>query len=188
MTAAGARPPGGEVLAVARDAGHGFSKPLAESIRLLAGLGVEGDAHLGVTVRHRSRVRADPTQPNLRQVHLLHAEVLEELRAAGFAVAPGAIGENVTTRGLDLLALPTGARLHLGAEAVVEVTGLRNPCAQLDAFRPGLMRALLGRDARNRVVRKAGVMAVVLAGGEVRPGDAVAVELPPPPHRPLERV
>lgn len=179
---------GAVVTAVSRDAVHGFSKKLQDSIRLLAGLGVEGDAHLGVTVQHRSRVAADPTQPNLRQVHLIHAELFDELRAAGFAVAPGELGENVTTRGIDLLALPTGARLHLGAAAVIEVTGLRNPCAQIDRFQRGLMHAVLGRDAQGNLVRKAGVMAIVLAGGEVRPGDAVGVELPPPPHRPLERV
>lgn len=176
------------VIAVARHPAHAFSKPLVPAIRLLAGLGVEGDAHCGVTVKHRSRVAQDPTQPNLRQLHLIHAELFEELADAGFRVAPGAMGENVTTRGIDLLGLPRGARLHLGATAVAEVTGLRNPCRQLDAFQPGLMAATLGRDAAGGLVRKAGVMAVVLAGGEVAPGDPVAVELPPPPHRPLDRV
>jgi hypothetical protein len=151
------------VLAVARSPAHGFSKPVEPRIRLLAGLGVEGDAHLGVTVKHRSRVRRDPTQPNLRQLHLIHSELLEELAAFGFRVAPGQLGENVLTRGLDLLALPRGTRLRLGAQALVEVTGLRNPCHQLDDFQPGLMAATLGRDAEGRLVRKAGVMAVVLA-------------------------
>ena len=178
----------GVVTAVSRDARHAFSKPNAESIRLLEGLGVEGDAHLGRTVQHLSRVRRDPTQPNLRQVHLIHAELHDELRAAGFEVGAGDMGENVTTRGVDLLGLPSGARLHLGGDAVVEVTGLRNPCAQLDRFQPGLMQAVLGRDADGGLVRKSGVMAVVLAGGEVRPGDPVRVELPPEPHRPLEVV
>ncbi|HEX2204708.1 MAG TPA: MOSC domain-containing protein [Longimicrobium sp.] len=143
---------------------------------------------MGATVKHRSRVARDPTQPNLRQVHLIHAELHDELRAAGFEVAAGELGENVTTRGVDLLSLPVGSRLRLGGEAVVEVTGLRNPCAQIDRFQPGLLAAVLDRDAEGRLVRKAGVMAVVLAGGEVKAGDAVRVELPPEPHRPLEVV
>jgi MOSC domain-containing protein YiiM len=178
----------GTVAAVSVSAAHTFSKPNAPRIRLVAGLGVEGDAHAGVTVKHRSRVARDPSQPNLRQVHLVHAELHDELRGAGFTVAPGDIGENVTTRGVDLLAFPTGTRLRLGPQAVVEVTGLRNPCVQLDRFQPGLMAAMLGRDAAGALVRKAGIMAVVLAGGEVRPGDAVRVELPPGPHRPLQPV
>jgi MOSC domain-containing protein YiiM len=178
----------GVVTVVSRSAAHTFSKPNQECIRLLAGLGVEGDAHCGAMVRHRSRVAADPHQPNLRQVHLIHAELHDELRAAGFDVSAGQMGENITTRGLDLLGLPTGARLHLGETAVVEVTGLRNPCAQLDGLRPGLMAAVLGRDERGNLVRKAGVMGIVLTGGEVRPGDAIRVDLPPEPHRPLERV
>jgi MOSC domain-containing protein YiiM len=176
------------VTAVGRSATHSFSKPTLDGIRLLAGLGVEGDAHLGVTVKHRSRVAVDPTQPNLRQVHLIQAELFDELAAAGFVVAAGDMGENVATRGIDLLGLPTGARLHLGADAVVEVTGLRNPCAQIDGFQQGLLKAVLGRDEHGHLVRKAGVMAVVLAGGAVQPGDPVRVELPPEPHRPLERV
>ena len=179
---------GGVVTAVSRSAAHTFSKPNRESIRLLAGLGVEGDAHLGETVKHRSRVKRDPSQPNLRQVHLIHAELLDELRGAGFEVSPGQAGENVTTRGVDLLGLPVGARLHLGGSAVVEVTGLRDPCRQLDRFQPGLMAAVLGRDAGGNLIRKAGVMGVVLAGGEVRPGDPVRVELPPEPHRKLDWV
>jgi MOSC domain-containing protein YiiM len=154
-------------------------------IRLVAGLGVEGDAHLGETVKHRSRVARDPTQPNLRQVHLMHAELLDELAVAGFRVAPGDLGENVTTRDLDLLGLPTGTLLRLGDTALVEVTGLRNPCVQLDKFQKGLMAATLDRDPQGNLVRKAGVMAVVREGGEVRAGDAIAVTLPPGPHRPL---
>jgi MOSC domain-containing protein YiiM len=175
----------GVVIAVGRSPGHTFGKPTREGIRLLAGLGVEGDAHLGATVKHRSRVARDPTQPNLRQVHLIPAELFDELRAAGFDVAAGELGENVTTRGIDLLGLSAGSRLHLGSAAVVEVTGLRNPCVQLDRFRPGLMAAVLGRDEAGNVVRKAGVMAVVAAGGEVRPGDPIRVEPPSGPHRPL---
>ena len=172
----------GEIVAVCLSAGHAFSKAPQRSVRLVAGLGVDGDAHAGTTVKHRSRVARDPAQPNLRQVHLIHAELHDELAAAGFAVAPGDMGENVTTRGIDLLALPVGARLHLGASAVVELTGLRNPCSQIDRFQPGLLAAVLGRDEQGGVVRKAGVMAVVRAGGEVRAGDAIRVELPETPH------
>jgi MOSC domain-containing protein YiiM len=178
----------GTVIAVSCSPTHTFTKPTQGSIRLLAGLGVEGDAHLGETVKHRSRVARDPTQPNLRQVHLIHAELHDELRAAGFAVSAGQMGENVTTRGVDLLGLPTGTRLHLGKTAIVEITGLRNPCAQLDHFQPGLMAAVLGRDEHGRLIRKAGVMGIVLAGGEVRPGDSIIVELPPEPHQSLELV
>ena len=173
---------------MARDAAHRFSKPAAECIRLIAGLGVEGDAHLGETVQHRSRVRRDPSAPNLRQVHLVPGEVLDELVARGYRVSPGAIGENVTTRGVDLLALPTGARLRLGPAAVVEVTGLRNPCLQLDRFQDGLMAAVLDHDANGALIRRAGVMSVVVAGGPLRSGDAIVVELPPEPHQPLRPV
>jgi len=179
---------GPQVLAVHRSADHSFSKFAEEAIVLQAGLGVRGDAHAGATVRHRSRVARDPSQANLRQVHLLHAELFDELMAADFAVWPGDLGENITTRGLDLLALPTGTRLHLGSGAVIELTGLRNPCSQLDRFQPGLMAAVLGRDAAGRLLRKAGVMAVVLTGGEVRAGAAIGVERPGRPHRPLEPV
>ena len=178
----------GEVISVGRSAGHTFDKPAEDGIRLLAGLGVEGDAHMGETVRHRSRVRQDPTQPNLRQVHLIHAELHDELRAAGFNVSAGGMGENVTTRGVDLLGLPAGTTLRLGGTASVEVTGLRNPCKQLDGLQPGLMEAVLDRDESGNLVRKAGIMSVVVTGGEVRPGDEVRVELPPEPHRPLEKV
>lgn len=178
----------GIVLAVSRSSAHTFSKAAEESIRLVAGLGVEGDAHSGATVKHRSRVARDPTQPNLRQVHLIHAELHDELRISGFEVSAGEMGENVTTRGIDLLGLPTGARLFLGDTAVVEVTGLRNPCAQLDRFQPGLMAAVLGRDEHGGLVRKSGVMAIVLTGGMVGVGDPIRVELPPEPHRLLEPV
>jgi MOSC domain-containing protein YiiM len=163
-------------------------KPSRDSILLVAGLGVEGDAHAGTTVKLRSRVARDPSQPNLRQVHLIHAELHEELASRGFAVTPGEMGENITTRGLDLLGLPAGARLRLGPDAVVEITGLRNPCLQLDGIQPGLMEAVLDRAEDGSLVRKAGVMAVVLAGGEVRPGDAIEVEWPERERRPLEPV
>ena len=179
---------GGTVEAVSRSGTHSLVKHTRGEIWLVARLGVDGDAHAGTTVQHRSRVARDPTQPNRRQVHLIHAELIDELRDHGFDVEPGRMGENVTTRGVDLLGLPEGARLRLGDSAVVEVTGLRNPCAQLDEIQRGLMAAVLDRDADGRLVRKAGVMAVVVTGGTVRPGDPVAVELPPEPHRPLEPV
>lgn len=167
---------------------HTLRKPGHLSIRLVEGLGVEGDAHAGPTVKHRSRVRRDATQPNLRQVHLIHAELHDELAERGFTVVAGEMGENVTTRGLDLLGLPAGTRLRLGDHAVVEITGLRNPCQQLETLQTGMMAAVLGRDAAGHLVRKAGVMAVVVAGGEVYPGDPIAVGLPAPPHRPLAPV
>jgi MOSC domain-containing protein YiiM len=176
------------VIAVSRSATHTLRKGKTESIRLLAGLGVEGDAHLGTTVKHRSRVAKDPSQPNLRQVHLIHAELHDELRAAGFELAPGEMGENITTRGIALLELPTGTRLTLGSGAVIEVTGLRNPCVQLDELRPGLRAATLARDEHGKLVRKAGVMAIVLVDGEVRPGDTITVELPVGAHGLLEPV
>lgn len=178
----------GVVTAVSRSDEYTFTKPVRESITLLAGLGVEGDVHQGVTVKHRSRVAQDPTQPNLRQVHLMHAELFDELRDKGFAVEPGQIGENVTTRGIDLLGLPTGTLLHLGPEAVVEVTGLRNPCVQIDNFSTGLLKEVVGKGPDGELVRRAGIMSIVLAGGEVRPGDEIRVELPAEPHKPLEKV
>lgn len=179
---------GGVVTSVSRSPAHTMSKPRERSIRLLDGLGVEGDAHLGVTVKHRSRVARDPSQPNLRQVHLIHAELHDELKAGGFDVSPGQMGENITTRGMDLLALPTGTRLHIGAGAVIEVTGLRNPCRQLDGLQAGLMSAVLDRDDQGNLVPKAGIMGVVVNGGDIRPGDAITAEPPSEPHRPLKRV
>lgn len=176
------------VVAVCLSPAHTFSKPNQSCIRLIAGLGVEGDAHLGETVQHLSRKKRHPQEPNLRQVHLIHAELFDELRAAGFEVAPGEMGENITTKGIDLLSLPAGTRLRLGNSAVVEVTGLRNPCSQIDGLQPGLMAAVLDRDAQGNVIRKSGVMSVVLTGGEVRPGDAITIELPPEPRRPLDVV
>jgi MOSC domain-containing protein YiiM len=149
---------------------------------------VEGDAHAGTTVKHRSRVRADPTQPNLRQVHLIHGELHDELHELGFEVDPGQLGENITTRGLDLLDLPRGTRLHLGDDAVVEVTGLRNPCAQINTFRPGMLKAVTPRDADGNVMRRAGVMSIVVTGGAVRAGDRSRVTRPPQPWQALERV
>jgi len=176
------------VVAVSLRAGHHFSKTPSLLIRLLRGLGVAGDAHMGERVKHRSRVRKDPTVPNLRQVHLMHAELFDELHTKGFAVKPGELGENITTSGIDLLALPTGTRLHLGATAVVEITGLRNPCVQIDNFQQGLMAATLDKDANGNLIRKTGVMSIVISDGDVRPGDPIRVEMPAAPHRPLQPV
>ncbi len=176
------------VVAVSRDGEHRFSKTVSDEIILLPGLGVQGDAHAGSTVQHRSRVAADPTQPNLRQVHLIHSELHVELCEQGFDVAPGQMGENVLTAGIDLLGLPRDTLLQLGEHALIQITGLRNPCVQLDAFRPGLLKAVVARDQNGGLVRKAGVMAVVVHGGAARPGDAIQVHLPTGPHHALERV
>lgn len=178
----------GVVTAVSSNGAYSFTKPNRDSIRVLAGLGVEGDVHAGVTVKHRSRMAQDPTQPNLRQVHLIHEELFTEVGADGFEVAPGELGENITTRGLDLLGLPVGTLLHIGDSAVLEVTGLRNPCRQIDRFQDGLLKQVVGRDEHGNVVRKAGIMSVVKEGGVVRPGDTIDVRLPEGPHRPLDRV
>ena len=173
------------VTAVSRSNGHTFSKSNVLTIRLVAGLGVEGDAHYGDKVQHVFQARKNPDAPNLRQVHLIHEELFDELRTGGFQVRPGNIGENVTTRGLDLLALPTGTLLQLGSEAVIEITGLRNPCRQIDAFAKGLTAAVVGRDANGQLIRKAGDMASVVKSGDVTTGDTVAVALPVGVHRPL---
>jgi MOSC domain-containing protein YiiM len=178
----------GAVAAVHSSAAHAFSKMSRDVVRLLAGLGVEDDAHMGVTVKHRSRVAKDPAQPNLRQVHLIPSELFSELAAQGFNVSPGQLGENLTTNGINLLGLPHGTRLHVGPSAVIEVTGLRSPCYQIDQFQQGLTKDLVSRNGDGRVVRKAGIMSIVLASGEVRPGDSIQVDLPTPPHRLLECV
>jgi MOSC domain-containing protein YiiM len=176
----------GSVRAVCLSARHSFSKQLQESIRLIEGFGVDGDVHAGATVRHRYHMRKDPGAPNLSQVHLLHAELFAELQEQGIDVGAGQMGENITTFGVDLLALPQGTLLTLGEEAVVEITGLREPCVLMNALHPGLMKACLGKDDQGRKVRKAGVMSVVRRGGLVRSGDAIRIELPPVPHRALE--
>ena len=178
----------GTVQAVSCDESHQFSKVSRDQIQLLSGLGVESDAHQGVTVQHRSRVASDPTQPNLRQVHLVSLELLEELKAKGFEVAPGQLGENITTQGLELLELPRDTLLHIGPGAVLRVTGLRNPCAQIENFQKGLLAAVREHDDYGNLIRKAGIMGIVLMGGSVKPGDAIRVELPPEPHFALERV
>ncbi|MEX0976525.1 MAG: MOSC domain-containing protein [Woeseia sp.] len=176
------------VFGVSRSRLHTFSKDSLPSVTLVAGLGVEGDAHAGETVRHRSRVKADPSQPNLRQVHLIPAELLDELRTKGFQVDPGSLGENVTTIGIDVLSLPRDTRLHIGPSAVVKVTGLRNPCKQLDAFQQGLTQAVLERTPSGELIRKCGIMGIVLSGGKIRPGDSITVVLPEGSHHKLERV
>jgi MOSC domain-containing protein YiiM len=178
----------GAVVAVGAARSHGLTKQAATAIELQVGFGVTGDAHCGNRVKHRSRARADPTPPNLRQVHLLPAELLDDLLMQGFAVAPIVLGENVTTRGIDLIALPLGTRLRLGDTAQVELTGLRNPCIQLERLMPGLMAACLGRDGAGELIRKTGVMAIVVTGGTVHAGDTIVVDLPPRAHIPLRPV
>lgn len=178
----------GSVIAVCSSGEHAFSKTPRERITLIAEIGVAGDAHSGTLVKHRSRVRRNPLQPNLRQVHLLGEELFAEVAHHGFTVKPGDMGENITTSGIDLLHLPKGTRLLLGDEAVVEITGLRNPCSQIDDFQPGLLAQVVGKDEQGDIVRKAGVMSIVITGGEVRPGDPIRVTLPAEPHVALERV
>lgn len=180
-------PAAGVVVAVSATTTHSFFKQNRPFIRLIAGRGVQSDAHEGVTVQHRSRVARDASQPNLRQVHLIHAKLFEELRQSGFHLAPGQLGENITTKGIDLLALPTGTRVRIGMNAIIKVTGLRNPCRQLDDFRPGLMAALVSR-VDGKIIRKAGIMAIVIADGEAHPDDPLRVALPPLPHVPLRTV
>lgn len=173
------------VIAVALDAGHNFGKKLQESITLIAGHGVDGDAHCGVTVKHRSRVAKDPTQSNLRQVHLIHSELFDALKAQGFDIGPGIIGENITTYGIDLLSLPRGAVLAFPSGARVEITGLRNPCKQIEALQKGLMKAMLEKRSDGSLIRKSGVMGIVLSGGEIRPDDVIEIRLPAAPHKAL---
>ena len=179
---------GAEVLAVSRKRGHHFSKQPQLSIYLLAGLGVEGDGHAGATIQHLYRKRWTPEAPNLRQVHLLQTQVFAELGRKGFQLQPGDLGENITTRGINLMLLPVGTCLHIGTHAVVEITGLRKPCVQMDRFRPGLMEATLERDEQGRLIRKAGIMSIVVEGGIVHAGDEIRVVLPQEPHLQLEPV
>jgi len=179
--------PNGRVVAVSADTGHNFSKPNLTSIRLLEGLGIEGDAHMGEKVQHLFLQRKNADAPNLRQVHLMHRELFDEVGAKGFNVKPGDLGENITTEGIDILGLPAGTRLYLGDKAVIEITGLRNPCHQIENFQKGLLHATLDKTGK-KLVRKTGVMSIVLASGDVRPGDVIRVEPPAGPHRPLEPV
>jgi MOSC domain-containing protein YiiM len=165
-------------VAVSRDTGHNFSKPVVTEVTLIAGVGVEGDSHAGETVQHLYLVRKNASAPNRRQVHLMHSELFAEVAELGFTVAAGQLGENVTTAGIDLLGLPLGARLYLGSDAVIELTGLRDPCKFINSLEPQLMKAMLSKDSAGKVVRKSGVMSIVLEGGVVRAGDAIRVELP----------
>jgi MOSC domain-containing protein YiiM len=176
------------VMAVSCSAQHTFSKPNQPFINLIEGVGIEGDAHAGKRVKHRYLVNIDASKPNLRQVHLIQTELLDDLNANGFSVGPGQLGENITTRGFDLLALPTGTKLKIGAEAVIKLTALRNPCHQIDNFQKGMLKAVLDRDDDGNVIRKAGVMGIVLVGGEIRPNDPIMINLPPEPHHRLEYV
>ena len=178
----------GTVIAVAKDQGHNFSKKLVPEIEIITGLGVDGDAHLGERVKHWSRVNVDPAQPNLRQIHLIHSELFDEVAEKGFSVKPADLGENITTKGVDLLGLPRHAVLEIGEDVRLQVTGLRNPCAQIDNFQKGLLSAVLDTGPDGELIRKSGIMTVVLAGGRVRPGDRINVKLPAQPFLPLERV
>ncbi len=178
----------GSVVSVSRDSTHRVSKVPQQAITLLEGIGVEGDAHAGATDQHRYTKRRDPHRPNLRQVHLIQSELFDELATHGYAVGPGQLGENVTTSGVDLLALPAGTRLHLGDEAVVEVTGLRGPCKLINQVADGLLKAVVATGRGKEVPQRTGVMSVVVVGGIVRPGDAVRVELPVGEHRVLQTV
>ena len=176
------------IVAVSRSPEHTFSKQNEESIRLIEGYGVEGDAHAGETVKHRYLVRKDPTLPNIHQVHLIQIELLEELNAKGFSVNPGDLGENITTRGVDLLGLPTGTKIKIGTQAIIELKTLRNPCVQIDQFQKGLLKEVLYKNEEGEVIRRAGVMGIILEGGIVRPKDEIVINLPPKPHMPLANV
>jgi len=178
----------GKVLAVSKSHTHSFSKINYDGIQLIAGKGVEGDAHFGEKVKHRSRVAKDPTQPNLRQVHLIHSELFDELYLKGFLVKPSDLGENITTRGIELLTLPRNAILKIGPTAKIQITGLRNPCKQIDDFQKGLLKAVLGKDKNGDLIRKTGIMGIVLSSGVVTVGDAIKIELPSKPYQKLERV
>ncbi len=175
----------GRVLAVARSDLHGFSKSNVHEIEVVVGLGVRGDAHSGATVKHRSRVAKDPSQPNLRQVHLIHSELFAEIAQRGFNIKAGDLGENITTEGIDVLGLPRGTILHIGATVRLEVTGLRNPCAQIEVFQTGLLSAVLDKDSKGMLIRKAGIMSIVTQGGRVRPGDQIEIQFPELPYTPL---
>ena len=177
-----------KVVSVSQCESHNFSKNQVESICLIEGEGIKGDAHCGITVKHRSRVKKDPSQPNLRQVHLIHNELIGELQQKGFDVHPATMGENITTSGIDLLGLPTDAILKIGKQVKIKITGLRNPCVQLDEYQKGLTAAVLDRDKKGNLIRKAGVMGIVIVGGDVKTGDEIQVVLPQVPHKSLECV
>lgn len=178
----------GIVISVNKSKSHTFSKYSSDKIMLVKGLGVEGDAHMGEKIKHRSRVAKDPNQPNLRQVHLIHSELFDELKEQEFKVNPGQMGENITTRDVDLLHLPKDTILSIGKNAKVKITGLRNPCKQINSIEIGLINAVLDKDKEGNLIRKAGIMGVVIMGGEVKAGDQIVIKLPSKPHLKLERV
>jgi len=182
----------GVVLAVHRSDEHTFAKPTVDSVTLLPGLGVEGDAHLGAQVKHRSRVAADPNQPNLRQVHLVMSELLDDVRAAGHEIEPGRLGENVTTTGIDLIGLPVGSMLRIGDTALVALTGLRNPCKQIRDVGDGVLKMMFVDGERygrpGEQIGRTGVMGVVVAGGTVSAGDEIAVRYPAGVLTPMQKV
>jgi len=175
------------VMSVNQAARHDVRKTPVAALHLRSGLGADGDAHYGATVQHRYDRRRDPSRLNLRQVHLIGAELLEELGRAGYRIAPGDLGENITTADIDLASLPAATRLHIGSSAVLELTGLREPCVLLDRIAPGLRLAACGERSGETILRH-GAMAIVVAGGEVRAGDAIEISLPPSPHRPMRVV
>lgn len=167
---------------------HSMSKKKVTQVELIKGIGISGDAHAGKKVKHRSRVRQNPDQPNLRQVHLIHSELFEELSTKGFMIKAGEMGENITTKGIDLLALSKGCILSIGSDVKVEITGLRNPCDQLNGLQEGLLNAVLDKDGNGKLIRKAGIMGVVLTSGIVKNGDKIIEFYQPEKHQALERV
>lgn len=176
------------VESVHRSESHDFTKATVEEVVLVAGVGIEGDAHAGATVQHVSRKKKDADRPNLRQVHLVSAELHEELVADGFDLDHGGFGENLVTRGIALGDLPVGTTLALGDDAIIVLTGLRDPCAQIDRHREGLRAAVAFDPGEGPKLFRDGAMAMVVRGGVVRTGDPIGVALPPEPHHPMRKV
>jgi MOSC domain-containing protein YiiM len=172
------------VVAVHRKEEYGVFKEIQESVHLVKGFGVQGDAHMGTLVQHRYNKKQNPNQPNLRQVHLIQAELFDDLKELGLIVKPGEMGENITTRNIDIINLPLDTKLHLGDSAILQLTGLREPCGQLNTVQKGLKNAVLDESGKSRV----GVMSVVLRGGAVKADDLIRVELPSEPHQDLQPV
>jgi len=178
----------GKVHSLSSSAQHSFSKHTTHQVEVIKGIGIKGDAHAGVKVKHRSRVAKDPNQPNLRQIHLIHLELLKELVAKGYTVNPGDLGENITTEGISILNLPKDTILKIGENVAIQITGLRNPCHQIDKFQKGLLKEVVGKNDAGDIIRMAGIMAIVLEGGMIKVNDEILVELPALPHQKLERV
>lgn len=176
------------VISVSRSSGHSFRKACEESINLIEGFGVEGDVHAGKKIKHTFLAKEDPDRKNIRQIHLIAAELFTELKGKGFNVDPGQLGENITTEGIDLLSLPTGTLLHIGNGAVIELTALRQPCIQIDEFQQGLLKEVVYKDSGGNIIRKVGVMGVILVSGAVSPNDEIIVETPDKPHHKLDYV